>query len=183
MWMRRFSHVAEASDTSDVGYLGPAQVTGERWSNLAPQSQAGASNRGEKADRINNGMGDAWQTWDNVDGNTKDAALAALPLVSAENPAWVMLAWPTPVKIDGLFVAAVFEDKRQGKTWAMPVPSRNMSLKGFTLSEENFWPTWSQTPDGKVYVMNGAAAPATKSSCAEPAKSRTHRPKPAAHST
>jgi len=59
---------------------------------------------------------------------------------------------------DGLFVATVFEDKRQGKSWAMPVPERNMSLKGFTLSEENFWPTWSQTPEGKVYVMNGAKA-------------------------
>jgi hypothetical protein len=59
---------------------------------------------------------------------------------------------------DGLFVATVFEDKRQGKSWAMPVPERNMSLKGFTLGEENFWPTWSQTPEGKIYVMNGAKA-------------------------
>lgn len=56
---------------------------------------------------------------------------------------------------DGLFVATVFEDKRLGKPWAMPAPERNMSLKGFTLSEENFWPSWSQTPDGKVYLMNG----------------------------
>lgn len=60
--------------------------------------------------------------------------------------------------MDGLFIATVFEDKRQGKSWAMPAPVRNMSLKGFTIGEENFWPTWSQTPDGKVYVMNGAAA-------------------------
>ncbi len=98
----RFSHIAAASDTSYAGYLGSAQVTGERWSNLAPQSQAGASSRGEKADRINNGTGDALQTWDNVDGNSKDAGLAALPVVSAENPAWVMLAWPAPVKLDAV---------------------------------------------------------------------------------
>ncbi|RYD29628.1 MAG: hypothetical protein EOP86_21380, partial [Verrucomicrobiaceae bacterium] len=56
---------------------------------------------------------------------------------------------------DGLFVATVFVDKRLGKTWAMPAPERNMSLKGFTLGEENFWPTWSQTPDGTVYLMSG----------------------------
>lgn len=59
---------------------------------------------------------------------------------------------------DGLFIATVFNDKRQGKPWAMPAPEREMSLKGFSLGEENFWPTWSQTPDGKVYVMNGTAA-------------------------
>ncbi len=59
---------------------------------------------------------------------------------------------------DGLYVATVFEDKRLGKPWSMPAPERNMSLKGFTLSEENFWPTWSQTPDGNVYLMNGAKA-------------------------
>lgn len=59
---------------------------------------------------------------------------------------------------DGLFVATIFEDKRFGKAWSLLPPERNASLKGFTLSEENFWPTWSQTPEGKVYVMNGGAS-------------------------
>jgi hypothetical protein len=59
---------------------------------------------------------------------------------------------------DGLFVATLFEDKRVGKSWSMLPPNRNASLKRFTLGEENFWPTWSQAPDGKVYLMNGAAA-------------------------
>ena len=59
---------------------------------------------------------------------------------------------------DGLFVATVFKDKRQGKSWAMPIAERNMSLDGFSLGEENFWPTWSQTPDGQIYVMNGGRA-------------------------
>lgn len=59
---------------------------------------------------------------------------------------------------DGLFVATVFNDKRLGKPWRMPSPERNMNLKELSIGEENFWPTWSQTPDGKVYIMNGAAA-------------------------
>jgi sugar lactone lactonase YvrE len=59
---------------------------------------------------------------------------------------------------DGLFVTTLFVDKRLGKPWSMPSPERNMSLTGFTLGEENFWPTWSQAPDGTVYLMNGAKA-------------------------
>jgi hypothetical protein len=40
----------------------------------------------------------------------------------------------------------------------MPSPERNMNLKDLSIGEENFWPTWSQAADGKVYMMNGAAA-------------------------
>lgn len=56
---------------------------------------------------------------------------------------------------DGLFVATVFEAMRDGKRWSMPVEKRGMSLKGLTLSEENFWPTISQTADGTVYMVDG----------------------------
>ncbi len=59
---------------------------------------------------------------------------------------------------DGLFVATLFTDKRAGKSWTMPVAQRGMSLDGVTMHEENFWPTMSQTPDGKVYLMNGGRA-------------------------
>jgi len=59
---------------------------------------------------------------------------------------------------DGLFVATLFSDKRTGKSWNMPVATRNMSLDGVTLHEENFWPTMTQTEDGKVYIMNGGRA-------------------------
>ena len=57
---------------------------------------------------------------------------------------------------DGLFVATLFKDVRQGTLWKMPVQKRGMSLEGITLHDENFWPTISQTPDGKVYVVDGA---------------------------
>jgi len=59
---------------------------------------------------------------------------------------------------DGLFIATVFKDKRMGKSWAMPVAERNMNLESYTLHEENFWPTLSQTPDGQIYLMNGGRA-------------------------
>ena len=57
---------------------------------------------------------------------------------------------------DGLFVSTLFKDSRQGKSWAMPGATRNMSLDGLTLHQENFWPTISQTPDGQVYLVDGA---------------------------
>jgi hypothetical protein len=57
---------------------------------------------------------------------------------------------------DGLFVATVFEDVRQGKLWKMPVARRGMSLKGISLHDENFWPTITSTPAGKVYAVDGS---------------------------
>jgi len=57
---------------------------------------------------------------------------------------------------DGLFVATVFEDVRQGKLWKMAVAERGMSLEGISLHDENFWPSISQTPDGQVYLVDGS---------------------------
>ncbi|MBC7623957.1 MAG: hypothetical protein H7232_11265, partial [Aeromicrobium sp.] len=57
---------------------------------------------------------------------------------------------------DGLFVATLFEDVRQGKLWQMPVAMRNMKLDGITLHDENFWPSLTQTPDGQIYVVDGS---------------------------
>lgn len=56
---------------------------------------------------------------------------------------------------DGLFVATVFEDMREGRRWHMPRAERGMSLEGLTLNDENFWPSISQQPDGTVYVVDG----------------------------
>lgn len=57
---------------------------------------------------------------------------------------------------DGLFVATVFKDSRQGRPWRMSVAKRGMSLKGVTLHDENFWPSISQTPDGTIYAVDGS---------------------------
>ncbi len=57
---------------------------------------------------------------------------------------------------DGLFVATLFEDVRNGKQWRMPTFERGMNLKGLTLGGENFWPTISRTSDDKVWLVDGA---------------------------
>ena len=56
---------------------------------------------------------------------------------------------------DGLFVATLFRDQRQGTLWNMPVASRGMWLDGLTLHDENFWPSISQIPDGRIYLVDG----------------------------
>ena len=56
---------------------------------------------------------------------------------------------------DGLFVATLFHDVRQGRTWTMPAGQRNMLLNDLTLHDENFWPSIAQTADGKVYLVDG----------------------------
>jgi hypothetical protein len=57
---------------------------------------------------------------------------------------------------DGLFVAQLFKDVRQGSMWEMPRAERNMDVTDLTLHDENFWPSIAQSPDGKVYVVDGA---------------------------
>jgi len=56
---------------------------------------------------------------------------------------------------DGLFVATLFQDVRLGRLWAMPVAQRDMLLNDLTLHDESFWPTITQTVDGKVYLVDG----------------------------
>src|SRR5690606_2025205 len=57
---------------------------------------------------------------------------------------------------DGLFVATVFEDVRQGRLWKMSVAERGMPLDGISLHDENFWPSIGQTPEGQVYAVDGS---------------------------
>ncbi len=53
---------------------------------------------------------------------------------------------------DGLFVAQLFQDVRQAKTWTMPIAERNMRVNNLSLHDENFWPTINQTSDGQIYL-------------------------------
>jgi hypothetical protein len=57
---------------------------------------------------------------------------------------------------DGLFVATLFHDIRQGRLWSAPIARRDMLLNDLTLHDENFWPTITQTADGKIYLVDGA---------------------------
>ena len=55
---------------------------------------------------------------------------------------------------DGLFVATLFKDSRiPSAAWSMPKAQRGMLLNDVTNSEESFWPSMTQTDDGKVYVI------------------------------
>jgi hypothetical protein len=56
---------------------------------------------------------------------------------------------------DGLFVATLFKDSRsQTASWSQhPRAIRGMSVSDLTLGEENFWPSITQTEDGRVYVV------------------------------
>ena len=56
---------------------------------------------------------------------------------------------------DGLFVAQLFQDVRQGKLWQLPTEQPDMLLDDVTLHDENFFPSVSQTPDGAIYVSTG----------------------------
>ncbi len=57
---------------------------------------------------------------------------------------------------DGLFVSTLFNDIRLRPNWAAPVAIRDMDVTGVSLHDENFWPSITQTPDGKVYLVDGA---------------------------
>lgn len=56
---------------------------------------------------------------------------------------------------DGLFVATLFHDIRLRPNWAAPFATRNMDVTDVSLHDENFWPSMTQTPDGKVFVIDG----------------------------
>jgi hypothetical protein len=56
---------------------------------------------------------------------------------------------------DGLFVSTIFRDVRIGRSWSMPSAKRGMLMNDISCSDENFWPTITQTIDGNLYVMDG----------------------------
>jgi hypothetical protein len=56
---------------------------------------------------------------------------------------------------DGLFVSTLFHDIRLRPHWAAPVATRNMDVTEVSLHDENFWPSMTQTPDGKVFLIDG----------------------------
>ncbi|MGB2823613.1 MAG: hypothetical protein WBF17_21715 [Phycisphaerae bacterium] len=60
------------------------------------------------------------------------------------------------ITADGLFVSALFHDIRLRPNWAAPVAIRNMDVTNVSLHDENFWPSITQTADGRVFLVDGA---------------------------
>ncbi len=58
--------------------------------------------------------------------------------------------------LDGLFVSQLFQDSRIGKPWSMPSAQRGMLLNEITPHDENFFPTINGSPDGEIYIVDGA---------------------------
>ncbi len=59
------------------------------------------------------------------------------------------------ITADGLFVSTLFHDIRLRPNWAAPAAVRNMDVTDISLHDENFWPSITQTPDGKVFLVDG----------------------------
>lgn len=56
---------------------------------------------------------------------------------------------------DGLFVSELFHDIRLRPNWAAPVAIRNLDVTDVSLHDENFWPSMTQTADGRVFLVDG----------------------------
>ena len=56
---------------------------------------------------------------------------------------------------DGLFVSTLFHDVRLRPKWATPAAFRDMDVTGVSLHDENFWPSITQTADGKIFLVDG----------------------------
>ena len=56
---------------------------------------------------------------------------------------------------DGLLVQTLFRDFRLGRPWSMPTARRGMLLNEVTSEGENFWPSVTQTADGRVFLCDG----------------------------
>jgi len=58
---------------------------------------------------------------------------------------------------DGLFVTTLFKDARLA-SFNAPDEARNRKMNGYSLQEENFWPSISQTSDSSIYITGGTSS-------------------------
>ncbi|HEY3323049.1 MAG TPA: hypothetical protein VGP72_21535 [Planctomycetota bacterium] len=94
-----------------------------------------------------------------VIGTTRLLGGFVTPKDSDAGPLWAINGNMGPMflfTVDGLFVATLFKDVRTGRSWSMPVAERGMLLNDVAPHDENFWPTITQTSDGKIYIVDGA---------------------------
>jgi hypothetical protein len=98
----RFTHVAQPIDHVYGGIFNGAYVLSQRVANLAPQAVVTASSNGPHASRLNDEQDNGWGAWDNL-----TAIEGQRPRALAEDPEWIMMTWPAPVRVDGLALLGV----------------------------------------------------------------------------
>ena len=91
----RLTHVAAMTDSTYTATLGDAFVSPTRLANLAPEATVLASQNESAAGTINDEQANP-HPWDN-------GPVFHQP-ISAQNPAWVILSWPSAVALRGLAV-------------------------------------------------------------------------------
>ena len=92
------------------------------------------------------------------DSSKNSAGQGQEPRAKSQEPLWMLNGNHGPIYVftaDGLFVAQLLQDMRLGRPWAMPAAERGMLLNSMTPSDENFWPSVTQTKDGAIYLMAG----------------------------
>jgi hypothetical protein len=109
----RFTHVAQPTDRRYNGWLGGVWILPERHANLAPSAVAFASGNSDLASRLNDQRDNGWETWDNGEHGQER-------VVSAESPAWVMLAWPQARTIAGLVGLGVGASRIEAQVCTAP---------------------------------------------------------------
>ncbi len=57
---------------------------------------------------------------------------------------------------DGLFVATLFKDHRQAG-WNFPKEKPDLLVNDASNGQESFWPQWTQTKDGRVFLTAGTS--------------------------
>ena len=96
----RFTHQPAASDESYEGWLGGALVTTERFTNRAEEAVVSAKTSNQRARLLVNGATDSWNAWATRD--EKEPAPAIAPVISTENPDWILLTWKQSVELQSL---------------------------------------------------------------------------------
>jgi len=91
----RITHIAEITEKSYAGRVNGIVVFTDRLANIAPQALPTASANEPRFGLLVNESSDSWSAWDNWDDKNP-------PLPVKDQPAWITLTWPTPVKLRGL---------------------------------------------------------------------------------
>ncbi len=90
-------------------------------------------------------------------GTTRLLGTTVTPRGSDAGEIWAILGNKGNVYLfttDGLFVATLFKDSRSA-SWSNIPAQRDMRLNDVSIGEESFWPSITQTTDGRIYLVAG----------------------------